>query len=103
MGTAIKCLQRTEAELLVRHCLTDGQVIFGSHFREELAKERLEISDAKYVLKHGHIFREPEIDIKTGEWKYRIEGKTPDGERLGIVFSFKAIDACFVITVFAVT
>lgn len=97
----VKCLSRAEAEALVRHCLEEGAVIFGRHFREELKNDGFDIADARYVLKHGHIYTEPEIDVKTRDWKYRIEGKTPDDDRLAIVFCFKTVDTCFLITVFA--
>ena len=96
----VQCLSRAEARLLVQHCLEQGAVIFSRHFRDELAKEQLEITDAQRVLKHGHIYTEPEPDIKTGEWKYRIEGLTVDSHELRIVFCFKAIDMCLLITVF---
>ena len=96
----IERLSRADAESLARHCMTAGRVIFGKHFREELANESLQITDARFVLKHGHIFTEPEPDIKTGEWKYRIDGKTLDQIDLSVVFCFKEIDTCFLITVF---
>lgn len=78
-------------------------MILSAHFRKELANDCLDMSDATYVLKHGHILREPEPDIKTGEWKYRIEGTTTESKRLAVVFCFKALDTCFCITVFTLT
>jgi hypothetical protein len=98
--SAVQCFSRSDAKQLVRHCLEQGAVIFSLHFREELAQEGLEIIDAQRILKHGHIYKEPEQDIKTGEWKYRIEGPTIDSRELRIVFCFKAIDMCLLITVF---
>ncbi len=41
----------------------------------------------------------PEIDPKTGNWKYRIEGMTADQRKVGIVFTFRSELAVF-ITVF---
>ena len=41
----------------------------------------------------------PEEDIKTGEWKYRIEGFTPDHYRIAVVFTLGSDLAVF-ITVF---
>src|SRR5450755_854489 len=100
---AVKCLGRTEAQDLVRHCLKDGYVVLSRHFKDELANDRLDTEDALYILRHGHILREPELDIKTGEWKYRLEGRTPDGIRIAVVFSFKRVDMCFLITIFTIT
>lgn len=94
-------LSRVEAEDLVRHCLEDGFLIESCHFKEELANEGLEFEDALLVLKSGRIYDEPEPDIGTGEWKYRIEGYEPGGKWLVIVFCLKAVDRMFLITVFA--
>ena len=41
----------------------------------------------------------PEKDIKTGHWKYRIEGITVDRRQLAVVFTFRTELAVF-ITVF---
>lgn len=88
---------------LLRDCLgSGGRVIPGKHFREELTKERLSMADAWYVLRVGCIFDPPEPDIRTGEWKYRIEGNIPDGKTIGIVFSFKKVDMAYLITVFSI-
>lgn len=87
---------------MLHDCLREGNVIPGKHFREELAKEGLTIPDAWQVLKSGCIFNPPEIDIKTGEWKYTVEGYAPDGDWLAIVFSFKEIDTAYLITVFSI-
>ena len=40
--------------------------------------------------------------LKTGEWKYRVEGHEPDGKWLAIVFCFKKVKRAFLITVFSV-
>lgn len=88
---------------MLHDCLgAKGSVIPGKHFRDELAKEELSMLDAWHVLRSGLIFDAPEVDIKTGEWKYRIEGRVPDGKTIGIVFSFKQVDMAFLITVFSI-
>ena len=95
-------LSKQDAQDLLRHCLEQGEVIPGRHFREELAREGIVFEDAWGVLGNGRIYDEPEHDIKTGEWKYRIEGYEPGGKWLVIVFSFKSVDRTFLITVFSV-
>ena len=42
----------------------------------------------------------PERDIKTGQWKSRIEGVTVDHRHVAVVFTFRKTAAVF-ITVFA--
>ncbi len=92
-----------DAEGLLHFCLgPDGEVVPGKHFLEELEKEELELSDAWFVLRTGHIFSEPEPDIKTGEGKYKVEGHETGGKYIAIVFSFKEVDLAFLITVFSI-
>jgi hypothetical protein len=97
----VRRLSRTEAVDLVRHCLSSGRVIPGKHFREELANEGLDILDAHYVLRTGNIFQEPEPDIRSGDWKFRMEGTDLEGKPLAVVFCFKDEATGFLITVFS--
>jgi hypothetical protein len=91
-----------EAQDLLRHCLESGQVIPGRHFRDELVREAVSMVDAWAVLKSGRIYNPPEFHVGSQEWNYRTEGHEPGGKWLAIVFSFKAVDTTFLITVFSV-
>jgi hypothetical protein len=85
----VQCLNLQESTDLLRFCI-------------ELAKENISLADAWWVLRRGRIFDAPEPDIKTGEWKYRIEGHEPGGKWMAIVFSFKTVERAFLITVFSI-
>jgi hypothetical protein len=98
----VRRLSRAEAADLVRHCLSAGRVIPGKHFREELANEGLDILDAHRVLKAGNIFQEPEPDIRSGDWKYRMEGTDLEEKPLAVVFYFRDESTAFLITVFSI-
>jgi hypothetical protein len=90
---------------MLHGCLsgTEGAaVIPGKHFRDELKNEGLTLVDAWQVLRSGAIYSSPECDIKTGEWKYTVEGYTTEGIWLAIVFCFKQVDRAFLITVYSV-
>jgi hypothetical protein len=88
---------------MLRECLgLGGTVIPGKHFLEELKNEKLTLPDAWQVLRTGCISKPPEPDIRTGEWKYTIEGYTPDDIWLAIVFCFKHVDKAYLITCFSV-
>ena len=76
-----------------------GAVIYSRHFRDELVNEGLTTEDVLTVCRSGAIIMAPEKDIKTGQWKYRIEGPTVDGRRVAVVFTFRPDRAVF-ITVF---
>ena len=55
------------------------------------------LTDVWQVLRSGAIQQPAEVNEETGEWKYRMEGSTPDGYWLVIVFGFEEIDrACLV-------
>ena len=72
---------------------------WGSHFRQALADENLCIEDVRLILRKGVIFSEPEQDIRSGEWKYTMEGTEPDGQWIKVVFSFKSSEIAFLITI----
>jgi hypothetical protein len=89
---------------VLRGCLTRcGSVIPTRHFLflEELSKDGLELVDAWQVIKSGAIFQQPELDIERGDWKYKVEGYTPDGVWLVIVFCLKQINQAVLITAWA--
>jgi len=98
----VTCVSTLEAEDLLHYCLEQGEVVPGRHFRDELLKEELFIEDAWVVLRTGCVSQPPEHDVKTREWKYRVEGYEPGGKWLAIVFSFKTVERAFLITVFSV-
>jgi hypothetical protein len=87
------------AKVKLNHCLEEGTVVYSKHFREELSNDRLTMSDVLTVCRAGAISREPEIDIRTGQWKYTIDGITADRDRVAVVFTFRSERAVF-ITVF---
>jgi hypothetical protein len=51
------------------------------------------------VLRKGIIYDEAELDIRFQEWRYKVEGKPPDGEKLKVVITFQEKDEVLVITV----
>ncbi len=55
------------------------------------------------VLRLGVIYAAAEPDIRTGEWKYRIEGKDLEDRNLALVLCFKTENSAFLITIFAIT
>jgi hypothetical protein len=92
---------KEDAGRLLRECLGDGRFIPTRHFRRELEKEGLSIVDALIIIRRGYVFDEPELDISTGQWKYRVTGTAPEGEFVVIVFCFNSDDEAVLITVFS--
>ena len=64
-------------------------MIYSRHFREELANDGLPTEDVLGVCRAGAINMPPEMDIRTGQWKYRIEGLTAASARVAVVFTFR--------------
>ncbi len=95
-------MSRHDAQQLLRHCIEEGSVIPGFHFREELRNERIQLEDAYVVLAAGNIYDEPEQDLRTGRWTYRVEGYEPGGKWMAIVFRFGEMNGAFLITIFSV-
>ena len=103
MGKPVILGTLQEAQDLLHFCLgCEGEIIPGRHFRDELANEGLSFGDVWVVLNTGQIVDPPEHDVRTGEWKYRVEGFESGGKWLVIVFSFKTISRVFLITIFSV-
>jgi hypothetical protein len=98
---AIDAVSTNVALEVLRDCLEEGKVTPGKHFLEELEKEDLTLIDAWHVLRTGCIYKPPELDIRSGEWKYIIEGNVPDGTRLAIVFCLKEVNHTYLITCFS--
>jgi uncharacterized protein DUF4258 len=92
-------LGRDQAKAKLISCIEEGSVVYSGHFRDELANARLTTVDVVAVCKSGAIVMAPERDIKTGDWKYRIEGLTADRRNVAVVFTFRPAQAVF-ITVF---
>ncbi len=98
---AIGAVTTNVALEVLRDCLKEGKVTPGKHFLEELEKEGLTLVDAWHVLGTGSICKPPELNIRSGEWKYTVEGFVPDGARLAIVFCLKQVNHTYLITCFS--
>jgi hypothetical protein len=92
---------KEDAGRLIRECSLDGGIIPTRHFWRELEKEGLSIVDALIIIRRGYVFDEPEPDISTGEWKYRMTGTAPEGQIIHIVFCFNSDDEAVLITIFS--
>ena len=92
-------LAKDAAKARLNRCLEDGTVIYSKHFRDELINDGLTMEDVLLVCKSGVVIMAPEKDIRTGRWKYRIEGISSERRRMAVVFTFRP-DRAVLITVF---
>ena len=92
-------LSRSDALKLLRECLKSGIVEYHPHFAQRCRKRGIDPMDAQFVLRKGIIYDEPELDVRFQEWRYKVEGKPPDGSELKVVIAFLERDEALVITV----
>lgn len=93
-------LSRSDALKLLRRCLESGIVEYHPHFALRCRDRGIDPVDAQYVLRKGVIYDEAELDVRSQEWRYKIEGKPPDADkRLKVVITFLERDEVLVITV----
>lgn len=93
-------LSRHDALARLRGCLENGLIDFSPHFAQALKDDGLDLGDARQVLKTGNIHDEPEFDVRRQQWRYRIEGKEPDGKWLAMIFTFVEVDEAVMITAY---
>lgn len=76
-------LSPPEAKALVREILKSGAFVFGTHSKEEMAKEHppLTVPDCVNVLRAGTY---EEAEHENGQWRYRART-----QRIVVVFSFR--------------
>jgi uncharacterized DUF497 family protein len=92
-------LSKSDALKLLRQCLETGIVEYDPHFAKRCKERGVDLQDAQYVLRKGIIYDEPELSVRYQEWRYKVEGRSPDGEKLQIVITFLERDNILVITV----
>ena len=81
----MKKLSKPAALKIIRGiCRGNGTVIPTNHVRERMAQRQFDFQDVLHVLESGVIQKEPDLDVKTGKWSYRIEGMALDGESLHV-------------------
>jgi hypothetical protein len=90
---------KSDAVKLLRECLQTGVVEYHPHFERRCRERGIDPQDAQYVLRKGVIYDEPELDVRFQEWRYKIQGRPPDGDVLKVVIAFLEVDEVLVITV----
>ncbi len=92
-------LNKSDALKLLRECLKSGIVEYHPHFALRCRERGVDLAEAQFVLRKGIIYDEPELELRFQEWRYRVEGRPPDGEKLKVVITFLERDEVLVITV----
>ncbi len=72
-------LDAATARKIIRTILDAGRTYPTGHLKKRLADRNINMQDVLAALKRG-IVTQSENDLKTGEWKYTIEGKGIDAD-----------------------
>jgi hypothetical protein len=91
-------LSGSDAMRLLRECLKNGMIQFHPHFRMRCRERKIDLQDAMFVLRHGVIRRPAELDVRFQEWRYKVEGRPPDGPELAVIITFLEEDGTLVLT-----
>ena len=92
-------LSKLDALKMLRACLQTGIVEYHPHFAKRCRERGVDPQDAQHVLRKGVIYDEPELDLRFQEWRYKVKGRPPDGEKLKVIITFLEHDEVLVITV----
>ncbi|MDZ7697070.1 MAG: DUF4258 domain-containing protein [Deltaproteobacteria bacterium] len=55
------------------------------HLTDRMAERGYDFQDLEQILSSGKVKKPPEYDEEYGQWKYRVEGETVDGEKATVV------------------
>lgn len=74
-----------DALKLIRGNLSNGDTNPTNHFKDRLKERKVTMQDVLHIFKTGKIIDPPDLDIKTGEWKYKVEGATLDEKTIAVI------------------
>jgi hypothetical protein len=94
-------LSKSDALERLRGCLEYGIVEFHDHFEKRCRERGIDLQDAQRALQKGTIYREPELDVRFQEWRYRVEWTTPEGQAIAVIVAFPEDEETLAITAIA--
>lgn len=83
----------------MRAKVRNRQYVVTIHADEEIYKDGLTVLNVEGAILRGAII-ERQKDVNTGEWKYVVEGKSFEGERIGVVVKWSFTEDLVIITVY---
>ncbi|OQB22482.1 MAG: hypothetical protein BWY12_00521 [candidate division BRC1 bacterium ADurb.Bin183] len=83
----------------IRDCVRVRRYIMTLHAEEEMDEDGFSIFDVEHCLLTAQI-EERQKDMQTGEWKYRLSGKSLNDENMELVVKFGHGGILVIITVY---
>ena len=93
-------MNKEEAKAYIRRLANEGSVGFTNHCSAQMTGRNVTTDDFLQVLMWGNVLS-VDKDLKTGDWKCKIEGKDIDGDTLrliGAIDDYQGMVVC--VTVF---
>ena len=85
MGNPTKYSRKDARELIVQ-IAREGKILLTRHCQyESMVNRHVSAQDIEFVLETGVIKKEAEWDDRAKNWKYHVEGKDLDSDRLTVI------------------
>ena len=94
-------LSKSDALKRLRNCLENGIVEYHAHFEKRCRERGIDLQDAQRALQKGIIYKEPELNVRFQEWRYRVDWTTPEGQVIALIIAFPEEDETLAITALA--
>ena len=90
-----------EAQKVINEIAQFGDIIPSIHcWNKGKGQRNYSIQDIRYVLMNGLVNEQPEYDKVHNGWKYKVEGKTIDGDESIVITAILSHRELLIITVF---
>jgi len=97
-----KKLTLQEAQNKIRETAKWGSILWTDHlFYDSMNYRKYSSQDIDFILKEGTVQEPPEYDEDYCNWKYKVEGKTIDGDRaivITVILSYRELLAITIMT-----
>jgi len=78
-------LSAKQAERKINEIARFGFIIPTDHLTDRMGERGYKIRDLERILSFGKVNKHPEYDDEYGQWKYKVQGRTSDGEKATVV------------------
>lgn len=76
-----------------------GFIIPTDHLTDRMEERGYNFKDLEKILSLGEVNKPPAYDEEYGQWKYKVEGKTTDGEKATVVVTIVSHNEILGITI----
>jgi len=92
-------LSPEEAERKIREIVEYGYIERREHFYERMEQGECDYNDLLLILSKGKVKEPPKYDKKFKNWRYKVEGRTVEGDNVVIVVAIESNTKLVCITI----